>query len=106
MWALRRRLTISLLFSGELCRVNNACAMLGPLIVLLPSVVIAKSAGPSSNLAPIRPTPRNLRYTHFIEAVRTNRIARVLISPIGYRQSVVENDGNRAVVTLVPTRIC
>jgi len=48
--------------------------------------------------------PRTLRYSDFVEAVRSNEISRVLISPDRGTAQVVENDGQRAVVNLAPDK--
>ena len=55
-----------------------------------------------------RPDPaaatRTLRYSDFVEAVQSNEISRVLISPDRGTAQVVENDGQRAVVNLAPDK--
>ncbi len=48
--------------------------------------------------------PRTLRYSDFVEAVQSNEISRVLISPDRGTAQVVENDGQRAVVNLAPDK--
>ncbi len=49
-------------------------------------------------------TTRTLRYSDFVEAVQSNEISRVLISPDRGTAQVVENDGQRAVVNLAPDK--
>ncbi|MFM7267667.1 MAG: ATP-dependent zinc metalloprotease FtsH, partial [Cyanobium sp.] len=51
-----------------------------------------------------RSAPRTLRYSDFVEAVQSNEISRVLISPDRGTAQVVENDGQRAVVNLAPDK--
>jgi cell division protease FtsH len=48
--------------------------------------------------------PRTLRYSDFVEAVQSNEISRVLISPDRGTAQVVQNDGQRAVVNLAPDK--
>ena len=48
--------------------------------------------------------PRTIRYSDFVEAVQSNEISRVLISPDRGTAQVVENDGQRAVVNLAPDK--
>ncbi|MFN7229595.1 MAG: ATP-dependent zinc metalloprotease FtsH3 [Synechococcaceae cyanobacterium] len=48
--------------------------------------------------------PRTIRYSDFVEAVQSNEIARVTISPDRGTAVVVENDGRRAVVNLAPDK--
>ena len=48
--------------------------------------------------------PRTLRYSDFVEAVESNEVSRVLISPDRGTAQVVENDGQRAVVNLAPDK--
>ena len=48
--------------------------------------------------------PRTLRYSDFVEAVQSNEVSRVLISPDRGTAQVVENDGSRAVVNLAPDK--
>jgi len=55
-----------------------------------------------------RPNPANepntMRYSEFVEAVESNEVSRVLISPDRGTAQVVENSGQRAVVTLAPDK--
>jgi cell division protease FtsH len=48
--------------------------------------------------------PRTLRYSDFVEAVQSNEVSRVLISPDRGTAQVVETDGRRAVVNLAPDK--
>ena len=48
--------------------------------------------------------PRTMRYSDFVEAVESNEVSRVLISPDRGTAQVVENDGERAVVNLAPDK--
>ena len=48
--------------------------------------------------------PRTIRYSDFVEAVQSNEISRVLISPDRGTAQVVENNGQRAVVNLAPDK--
>jgi cell division protease FtsH len=73
------------------------------LYVLLVIVVIAIGTAflerPDSASA-----PRSLRYSDFVEAVESNEVSRVLISPDRGTAQVVENDGQRATVNLAPDK--
>ncbi|MEB3201016.1 MAG: ATP-dependent zinc metalloprotease FtsH3 [Synechococcaceae cyanobacterium] len=55
-----------------------------------------------------RPNPaaatRTLRYSDFVEAVQSNEVSRVLISPDRGTAQVVQNDGRRVVVNLAPDK--
>jgi len=73
------------------------------LYVLLVIVVLAVGTAFLDRPAPAN-APRTLRYSDFIEAVQSNEISRVLISPDRGTAQVVENDGQRALVNLAPDR--
>ena len=73
------------------------------LYVLLVIVFLAVGTAFLDRPAPAN-APRTLRYSDFIEAVQSNEISRVLISPDRGTAQVVENDGQRALVNLAPDR--
>jgi len=47
---------------------------------------------------------RTLRYSDFVEAVQSNEVSRVLLSPETGTAQVVENDGQRSTVNLAPDK--
>ncbi len=73
------------------------------LYVLLAVVVIAVGTAFLDRPDPSS-APRTLRYSDFVEAVQSNEVSRVLISPDRGTAQVVENDGRRAVVNLAPDK--
>ena len=73
------------------------------LYVLLVIVFIALGTAFLERPDPVA-APRTLRYSDFVEAVQSNEISRVLISPDRGTAQVVENDGQRAVVNLAPDK--
>ncbi len=73
------------------------------LYVLLVIVMIAVGTAFLERPDPAR-APHTLRYSDFVEAVQSNEISRVLISPDRGTAQVVENDGQRAVVNLAPDK--
>jgi len=73
------------------------------LYVLLVIVMIAVGTAFIDRPNPAN-APRTLRYSDFVEAVQSNEISRVLISPDRGTAQVVENDGRRAVVNLAPDK--
>ncbi|MFO0016792.1 MAG: ATP-dependent zinc metalloprotease FtsH3 [Synechococcaceae cyanobacterium] len=73
------------------------------LYVLLVIVMIAVGTAFLDRPNPAN-APRTLRYSDFVEAVQTNEVSRVLISPDRGTAQVVQNDGRRAVVNLAPDK--
>ena len=73
------------------------------LYVLLVIVVIAIGTAFLERPDPAS-APRSLRYSDFVEAVESNEVSRVLISPDRGTAQVVENDGQRATVNLAPDK--
>ena len=73
------------------------------LYVLLVIVMIAVGTAFLDRPDPAH-APRTLRYSDFVEAVQSNEVSRVLISPDRGTAQVVENDGRRAVVNLAPDK--
>ncbi|MEB3360804.1 MAG: ATP-dependent zinc metalloprotease FtsH3 [Synechococcaceae cyanobacterium] len=73
------------------------------LYVLLVIVMIAVGTAFLDRPNPAN-APRTLRYSDFVEAVQSNDVSRVQLSPDRATAQVVQNDGRRAVVNLAPDK--
>ena len=73
------------------------------LYVLLVIVVLAVGSAFIQRPDPAA-APHTMRYSDFVEAVQDKAVSRVLISPDRGTATVIENDGQHAVVNLAPDR--
>jgi cell division protease FtsH len=70
------------------------------LVIVFIAVGTAFLDGSNRGAAPTR----TLRYSDFVEAVQSNEVSRVLLSPDTGTAQVVENDGQRSTVNLAPDK--